>query len=142
MPQSINSVKSANSVNLSNVKIMRVEMAWAVKRPANEPLTGLFSGPLTAQFYFLFLMAAWPSGSELRFYHGRDRKVDGSIPTQASLLRPWIRCFTTIISAWWNLTSSKLKKSEVKFKRKTRKQGQLLSESGFVLCIAASVAFS
>ena len=62
--------------------------------------------------------------------------IDGSTPTQASLLRPWIRCFTTIIFAWWNLTSSKLKKSETKFQRKTRKQGQLLSESEFVLCIA------
>ena len=48
--------------------------------------------------------AAWPSGSERRFYDGPGRKVDGSTPTQASLLRPWIRCFTTIISAWWNLT--------------------------------------
>ena len=71
-----------------------------------------------------------------RFYHDHDRKVDGSTPTQASLLRPRIRCFTIIIFAWWNLTSSKLKKSEAKFKGKARKQGQLLSESGFVLCIA------
>ena len=63
-------------------------------------------------------------------------KVDGSTPTQACLLRPWTRCFTTIISAWWNLTSSKVKKSEAKFKRKTRKYRQLLSESRFVLRIA------
>ena len=35
--------------------ILTVE-AWAAKRPANEPLTGLFSGPLTAQFYLLFLI--------------------------------------------------------------------------------------
>ena len=41
-----------------------------------------------------------------------------------------------IISAWRNLPSSKLKKTEVKFKRKSRKQKQLLSESGFVLRIA------
>ena len=45
------------------------------------------------------LSAAWPRGSERRFYDGHDRKVDGSTPTQASLLRPWIKCFTTIISA-------------------------------------------
>ena len=38
------------------------------------------------------------------------------------VLRPQIRCFTTIISTCWNLTSSKLKKSEAKFKRKTWKQ--------------------
>ena len=82
------------------------------------------------------MLAAGPSGSERRFYDGHDRKIDGSTPTHASLLRPWISCFTTIISAWWNLTSSKLKKFEAKFKRKTRKQRQLLSESEFVLCIA------
>ena len=28
------------------------------------------------------MSAAWPSGSERRFYDGHDRKVDGSIPTQ------------------------------------------------------------
>ena len=32
-------------------------MARAAKRPANEPLTGLFIGPLTAQVYHLFLTA-------------------------------------------------------------------------------------
>ena len=44
------------------------------------------------------------------FERDYDRKVDGSTPTLASLLRPWIRCFTIIISAWWNLTGKKLKK--------------------------------
>ena len=44
--------------------------------------------------------AVWPSGPERRFYDSRDRKVDGSTPTQVSLLRPWIRCFTIIISTW------------------------------------------
>ena len=34
--------------------------------------------------------AAWPSGSERRFYDGHDRKIDGSNLTQASSLRPWI----------------------------------------------------
>ena len=28
-----------------------LEMAQAAQRPANEPLTGLFGGPLKAQFY-------------------------------------------------------------------------------------------
>ena len=82
--------------------------------------------------------AGWSSGSDCHFYDSHDRKVDGSTSTQASMLRPWIRCFTTFISAWWNITSSQLKKSEAKFKRKIRKQGQLLSESEFVLCIAPS----
>ena len=31
-------------------------MAWAAKRPANERFTGLFLGPLTAQFRFLLLI--------------------------------------------------------------------------------------
>ena len=46
------------------------------------------------------LSAAWRSGSERRFYDDHDRKVDGSPPNLVSLLRPWIRCFTMIISAW------------------------------------------
>ena len=79
------------------------------------------------------LSAAWRSGSERRFYDDHDRKVNGSTPNLVSLLRPWIRCFTMIISAWWNLVSSKLKKSE---ENSTGKQRQLLSESGFVLRIA------
>ena len=87
------------------------------------------------------LSAAWPSGSEGRFYDGHVRKTDGSTPTQSSLLRPWTRCFTTIIFAWWNLTSSKLKKSEAKFKRKIRKHRQLLSESRFVPRIAPPSLF-
>ena len=83
------------------------------------------------------MSAAWPIASKGRFNDDHDCKVNGLTPIQVSLLRPWIRCFTTIISAWWNLTSSKLKRLETKFQRKTRKQGQLLSESaGFVLCIA------
>ena len=53
-----------------------------------------------------------------------------------SLLRPGIRCFTMIISAWWNLASSKLRKSEAKFNRKSWKQRQLLSESEFVVRIS------
>ena len=38
-------------------------------------------------------------GRERRFYNGQDRKVNGTTPTLASLLRPWIRCFTIIIPA-------------------------------------------
>ena len=51
-------------------------------------------------------------------------KVDGSTPTLASLLLPWIRRFTIIISAGWNLhlTDSKLKKSKAKLKRKAPKR--------------------
>ena len=50
---------------------------------------------LTARDY-----AAWRSGLERRFYDDHNRKVDGSTPNLVSLLRPWIRCFTLIISAW------------------------------------------
>ena len=85
--------------------------------------------------------ATWRSGLERRFYDDHDRKVNGSTPNLVSLLRAWIRCSTLITSAWWNLTSGKLNKSEAKFNRKTRNQRQLLSESGFVLS-SASFAFS
>ena len=54
----------------------------------------------------------WRSGLERRFYDDHDRKANGSTPNLISWLRDWIRCFTMIISAWWNLASSKLKKSE------------------------------
>ena len=33
-----------------------VEMAWAAKRPVNEPLTDIFKGPPTAQFYYFLLI--------------------------------------------------------------------------------------
>ena len=52
------------------------------------------------------LSAEWPSGSKRRFYDGHVRKVDCSTSIQASLLCLRIRCFTTIISAWWNQTDS------------------------------------
>ena len=84
----------------------------------------------------LYLSAAWRSGSERRFYDDHDRKVNGSTPNLVSLLRPWIRCFTMIISAWWNLASSKLKKSEENSTGKLGNKRKLLSESGFVLRIA------
>ena len=84
--------------------------------------------------------ATWRSGLEHCFYDNHDRKVDGSTPNLLLLLRPWIRCFTLIISAWWNLASDKLSKSEAKFNRKTRKQRQLLSKSGFVLSRPSSLS--
>ena len=79
-------------------------------------------------------MAKWFGAS---FYDDHDRNVDGSTSTQALLLRPWIRCYMAIISVRRNLTSGELKKLEAKFTRKKQKQGQLLSESEFVLCIAS-----
>ena len=50
---------------------------------------------LTARDY-----ATWRSDLERRFYDDHNRKVEGSTPNLVSLLRPWIRCFTLIISAW------------------------------------------
>ena len=89
-------------------------MAWTLsseKNYASRPDDEVFS---FSMYDKLNESAAWPSGSQRRFYDGHDRKVDSSTPTLASMLRPWVRCFTTIISAWWNLTSSKLKKSVAK----------------------------
>ena len=45
---------------------------------------------------FYEIKAARPSGSECRIYDGHERKVDDTTPTQASWLRPWIRCFTKL----------------------------------------------
>ena len=64
-----------------------------------------------------------------------NKCTTATIPTQASLLRPWIACFTIIISARWNLISSKLKKSLAKTQPENSETMQLLSEFEFVLCI-------
>ena len=37
-------------------KKFTIEMAWAAKRSANEPLTGLYGDLLTTQFHLLFLI--------------------------------------------------------------------------------------
>ena len=73
------------------------------------------------------------SGLERRFYYDHDRKVNGSTPNLVSLLRLWIRCFTTITSACVESGMQQIKEIRRKFNRKTWKQRQLLSESGFVL---------
>ena len=80
-----------------------------------------------------YFLAAMRSGSKRCFDDGHDHKVDGSTPTQALLLRPWIKFFMIIIPAWWDPTSSKLKKSEAKLERKTRNQKQFLRQSGSIL---------
>ena len=63
------------------------------------------------------------SDLERRFCDDHDRKVNGSTSNLVSLLRPWIRCFTIIVSAWWNLASSKLKKPEEKLSGKLGNKG-------------------
>ena len=42
--------------NTGDVPNRNIEMAWAAKRPANEPLTDLFTGLLTARFYLCLLL--------------------------------------------------------------------------------------
>ena len=82
-------------------------------------------------------MAKWFGAS---FYDSRDRKVDRSTPTQASFLRPWIRCFTTIISVWW-------KKAANQRSRKQNSSGNSETKATFKRVRnrpthSASVAFS
>ena len=48
------------------------------------------------------------------------------------IVASWDNILPDIFSAWWNLTSSKLKKSEAEVNYRT-KQRQLLTKSGFVL---------
>ena len=88
------------------------------------------------------LSAAWRSGSERRFYDDNDRKIDGSTPNQTSLLRPWIRCFAMIISAWWDLTSCKLKKSEAKAQFKNSETKATRKRVCLRPMYSASAAFS
>ena len=42
-------------LQVAGTNVSRSEMARVSKRPANEHLTGLFTGPLTAQFYLVLL---------------------------------------------------------------------------------------
>ena len=62
--------------------------------------------------------------------------IVGSTGTLVSLLRPWIRRFTMIISAWWLRTSSKFMWEEVKGQPENLENGQLLSGCGFIQRIA------
>jgi len=51
-----------------------------------------------------------------------NRVISVQFPSSShTMLRPWIRRFTMIISAWWLRTSRKLSGKMSKKKRKTRK---------------------
>ena len=93
-------------------------------------------------YVYMCMSAAWRSGSERRFYDDHDRKVDGSPPNLVSLLRPWIRCFTMIISAWWNLASSKSKKSQKKIQAENLETKATPKRVWIRPTHSASVAFS
>jgi len=58
-------------------------------------------------------------------------------PSSDTLLRPWIRPFTMIISAWWLWTSSKFSGKKSKKQQEKLGNGQLLSGCGFVQNIAS-----
>ena len=45
------------------------------------------------------LLAAWRSGSERRFYHDHDRKVNGSTLNLVSLLRSWTNDFLCLVES-------------------------------------------
>ena len=62
----------------------------------------------------LIISYVWPNGLRRRFYDDSDRRIMSSTRTLVTLLRPWIRRFTIIISAWWLRTSSKFRWEEVK----------------------------
>ena len=57
-------------------------------------------------------LTTWRSDLERRFYddHVRTGQSFNSQPSLSVASKD--KCFTMIISAWWNLVSSKLKKSE------------------------------
>ena len=58
---------------------------------------------------FVSSVAEWVKASFLRQPRSNDL---GSTRTLVTLLRPWIRRFTMIISAWWLQTSSKFSGQE------------------------------
>ena len=72
------------------------------------------------------------------FFDDSDLMIISSTRTLVTLLRPWIRRFTIIISAWWLRTSSKFMWEEVKRQPESLENGQLLSGCGFVQSIAHS----
>ena len=79
---------------------------------------------------------------ECRFYDDHDCKANGSTPNLVSLFASLDKMLHD--DHLCLVESSKQQIEEVKNKNstgKTRKQRQLLSESGFVLGIAASAAF-
>ena len=80
------------------------------------------------------LSVAWPSGLEDRFYDGHHRKIDGSTPSQASLLRPWIHNY---------ICSVKSNKQQIEMKQNSsgKLTEQELSETGFILRVEP-IAFS
>jgi len=83
--------------------------------------------------------AVWPRGLKRRFYGDRVIKITclGSTPTLGShVVASWIRCVTTIFSAWWLRTSSKLSCKKSKNNWKIRKW-TLLNGLGFVQNISS-----
>ena len=81
-------------------------------KPKAYESQGLHKSVLEAKDIHEECIIAWRSGLERRFYDDHDRKVNGLTPNLlVLLLRSWIRCFTMIISAWWNLATA-IKKSQ------------------------------
>ena len=127
--------------HLYNVCLMYCRLKLQAKNELSQPALPYLTS-ISEKFYWLQASpAAWPSGSERSFYDSRDRKIDGSTATQASFLRPWIRCYRTIISALVESNEQQIKEVGSKTQAETRKQRQLLSESGFVLRVAPPSLF-
>ena len=71
-----------------------------------------------------------------RFYDNYDCIIMISTRTLVTLLRPWIRRFTMIVSAWWLRTNSKFTWKEVKRQPESLENGHLMSGCRFVQSIA------
>ena len=67
-----------------------------------------------------------------RFYNNPDRMIMGLTCTLVTLLRPWIKRLTMIISARWLRTSSKFMWKEVKRQQEKLENGLLLSGCGII----------
>ena len=66
-----------------------------------------------SETFFHSRTTSWPSVLKHRFYDNYDLKIDASTPTQTLLLRPWIKCFTIILSL---VESNKQQTKEVRSK--------------------------
>ena len=72
----------------------------------------------------------------IRFYDDSDRMIMSSTRALVTLLRPWIRRITIIISAWWLEQAANLRGKKSKLQQESLENGQLLSGCGFVQSIA------
>ena len=115
----------SNTFTLSNLVLL--------KKKNGHPFSTHFD--VTSCFYD-DQSAAWRSGSERRFYDDHDRTVDRFTSQPSLVVASLDKMLHDDYLCLVESGKQQIKEVRRKFKRKTWKQRQLLSESGFVLRIA------